>query len=498
MATQRPDPDRPVESDEDEGGGFDFEQIVDFGGFVLRAARRRPKLTLAIFATVAALGIALGKAMPSTYNSQVKLLAQRSTVLRTLSGMNNEINLTDNPTKNVADMIMRRDNVVALVKEADLVDRFEATRTPLLRLRDTILAKLGGPPSEEDKLHALVATLESKLSVTADETNVTISVDWPDPRAAYDLVTLVQNNFLEARYDSDVAVVTDSIGVLQEHAKSELAKVDVALEEYGRLLSERATAVAVPNRTGFGRSAVALAPGAAAPAPVDAELMQALEEKRQRIRALEEERQKELDAIRLQLGQAQLTLTPIHPTVVALQHQADALSLPPPELAVLKAEERALMARMAPPSAPPVRAPTGPATPAAPPPAVAETATPPRVVVAASGPEDGPTQLAHSKLDAAMRGYQEVMNRIDAANIELDITRTAFKYRYTVVTPAEITLKPKKAIGQAVGLGAVLGGALLALIVAALADLATGLILETWQIRRQLKLEVLGDVVSPS
>jgi hypothetical protein len=96
-----------------------------------------------------------------------------------------------------------------------------------------------------------------------------------------------------------------------------------------------------------------------------------------------------------------------------------------------------------------------------------------------------------------MRGYQEVMTRIDGANIELDITRTAFKYRYTVVTPAEIARKPKKAIGQIVAIAAVLGGGLLALLVATLADLATGLVLEAWQIRRQLKLEVLGDVVSP-
>jgi hypothetical protein len=382
MVTQRPDFDRSVEGGEDEEGGFDFEQLMDFGGFVLRAARRRLKLALAVFVVFSALGITLGKAMPSTYNSQVKLLAQRSTLLRTLSGVNNEINLTDNPTKNVADMIMRRDNVVALVKEADLVDRFEATRAPLLRFRDAIMTTVGGPPSEEDKLHALVATLESKLTVTADETNLTISVDWTDPRTAYDLVTLVQKNFLEARYDSDVAVVTDSIGVLQEHAKTELAKVDAALEEYERLLSERAS-LAAPSRPGPTRW-LGVPSAGHAPTAVDAELMQALEEKRERVRSLEEERQHELDAIKQQLGQAQLTLTPMHPTVVALQHQADALSLPPPELSELKAEERALIARMAPAPAASasVRPPAGggPAfATATAPPAVSD--TPPRAAV---------------------------------------------------------------------------------------------------------------------
>jgi hypothetical protein len=37
------------------------------------------------------------------------------------------------------------------------------------------------------------------------------------------------------------------------------------------------------------------------------------------------------------------------------------------------------------------------------------------------------------------------VTRIDGANMELEIARTAFKYRYTVVTPAEVPHKPKKA-----------------------------------------------------
>ena len=39
----------------------------------------------------------------------------------------------------------------------------------------------------------------------------------------------------------------------------------------------------------------------------------------------------------------------------------------------------------------------------------------------------------------------------------------------------------------------VIGAALLALLMAAGADLGSGRILEEWQVRRQLKLEVLGE-----
>jgi hypothetical protein len=41
------------------------------------------------------------------------------------------------------------------------------------------------------------AHLEKKLSVTTQENNVIISTDWYDPKVKYELVTLVQKNFLE-------------------------------------------------------------------------------------------------------------------------------------------------------------------------------------------------------------------------------------------------------------------------------------------------------------
>ena len=126
----------------------------------------------------------------------------------------------DNPTKNVATLITRRENIVALVKEANLAERFYATRPSALRLKDRMMARLFGPLSEDDKTKAMVFTLDKSLDVVTDDATVTITVEWQDPRIAYELVTLVQKNFLEARYDSDVAVINDSITVLEEHAKS--------------------------------------------------------------------------------------------------------------------------------------------------------------------------------------------------------------------------------------------------------------------------------------
>jgi uncharacterized protein involved in exopolysaccharide biosynthesis len=107
---------------------------------------------------------------------------------------------------------------------------------------------------------------------------------------------------------------------------------------------------------------------------------------------------------------------------------------------------------------------------------------------------DGRAQLARSKLDAAIKSYQEVAGRIDAANVELDIARAAFKYRYTVVTPAEIPKKPKKPVAALIGAGSFVAAALLAVLFAVAADAWRGRILEAWQVRRRLKVDVLGEL----
>ncbi|MGH7271094.1 MAG: hypothetical protein ACREJ3_11750, partial [Polyangiaceae bacterium] len=244
-------------------------------------------------------------------------------------------------------------------------------------------------------------------------------------------------------------------------------------------------------------------PAAVGSTAVDPNATRELEEKRLQIRAMEGDRQRELDAAREQLAQAQLTLTPMHPTVIALQQKVDALSQPSTALEQMKSEERAIMLQIVPaaPSASAHPAGVGFAARSVPLADVGAGADAPKPAAPQPAPsfaEDGPMQLARSKLEATIRSYEDVMSRIDAANIELDITRTAFKYRYTVVTPAEVPKKPKKRTALIIGAGSVIGAALLALLLAAGADVGTGLILESWQVRRRLKLDVLGELDPPS
>ena len=501
-------------SDGGESEGMNLEAIRERVGFLLRAPRRRPWLAVTTFVVVAGLGLTVSATMPRTYSAQVKLLARRSPLLRP------NPQAEDNPTKNVAAMIMRRDNLVQLAKEENLPERFDQTRSGALRLKDKVIAKLFGAPSEAAKLRQMVFTLEQKLNVEIekDDATVDITVDWANAQIAYDLVTRVQKNFLELRYDSDVAAITDSVAVFEEHAKNELAIVDKELEEYEKIMAQRAASAAAAAAAAplHGPNGAVLAPrplsgrggGASlAPAPVDLDLAKALEEKRGQLRSAEEGQRRNLETLRAQLVQAQLTLTPMHPTVIALQQQVDAMSQPSPELMQLRSDERALMAQLAPPRTPTVAAAPSPFRGGAqsPPPDASASSSaalaPPPAPVGMdrdSLDRDGPLQIAQAKLAMAIRSSQEALSRVDEAKEELDFTRAAYKYRYSVFTPAEVPSKPKKATATLVGVGSLFGAALLAILLAAASDMATGLILESWQVRRQLKLEVLGEFDRPA
>jgi uncharacterized protein involved in exopolysaccharide biosynthesis len=481
---------REIQGEEAEEG-LDTQRLRELIGFAVRAPARRPLLSTTVFALTAGLGLGVAVTMPRVYQAQTKILAQTNLVTPALTNPGRQVPRdADNPTKNVADMILRHDNLVSLVRDLDLAHRYYAARSPVMRVKDRLF---GEPPTEEDRQRAVVSTLEKKLTVQTNDSTVTISVDWDDPQMAYDLANRIEKNFLEARYDDEVAMISDAVSVLQEHAKAQLDQLDAALAEYQKVLAELGPRVVerggAPVVIFRGRSS-----GAAAMS-VDPALTAALEEKRRQIRTFEDAYQRELESLEQQLMQAQLSLTSHHPTVIALQQKVDTLRQQPPELAQLKREERQLMAQIAPP-APREPAPGEDARVAsnAPPPAPAQADD---VPATAHWDDNGKARLARSRLEGAIRNYQDIEARIDSANIELEIARTAFKYRYTVVTPAEVPRHTKKPIAALVAASSVVAGVLLAVGAALLADRRKGKLVEEWQVRRGLGMEVLGELEMP-
>ncbi|HEX8790756.1 MAG TPA: hypothetical protein VF765_07375 [Polyangiaceae bacterium] len=496
-------------------GEFGLEQALELAAFFGRAPRRHRALAFVTVAFTAIVGIAVAVFWPRSYSCNVRILAQRNLVLPALDNpAMSRTHDADNPTKNAADAILRRDNVVAMVRQLDLLERWQTTRQPILRLKDK-LTSWGPPRPEEERQRDLVDLLDKRLIVYSDDASITIQVDWPDRQTAFDIVSFLQKNFLEARYDSNVNVITEAINILEDRAKPAEAEVDAALAdltkvEADRLAAQRAQgATARPtSRGGRGTSlGIGSTGGSSSSAlPVLSGDAQELEDVRRRIRILEEERDRQVAQAQSQLTDARSTLGPMHPTVLALNEKLEQLGKPSPELAALAAKERELVGRLAvsppaadtstpPPSPPPARpsAPVAPTAPIAP-----ATSSDAQSALPMFGLRDDPQiALAMTRLQAASSKYNELLSRIEAARIELDVTRAAFKYQYTVVRPPELARGPSKPNVPLVLLLTAVLTALAAFLVPGLLDLWRGRILEDWQVVRQLKIPLLGELTSP-
>jgi hypothetical protein len=413
----------------------------------------------------------------------------------------------------VAAVASRQDNMVDLIISSNLVERFYATRPASLRFKDSIFALITGPQTDAEKLRGMVGTVEKRVHISSDESAVIISVDWNDPKIAYDMASLLQKNFLDARYDTEVAMIQDGIHVLEDHAKTELDQVDSALADYEALRAARLKMLSGGGDAPAGQQGGATGGGgggaartAAAPSTVDSDLAKSLEDTRRQIRAIEEDRQRQLESLRQQLTQAQLTLTPMHPTVIGLQKSVDAFTQPSPQLEVLKGQERTLMSEIAAPTAAPPKDPTAAMlaprpvvrSPVGAPMGMGRDRTPDAPDVEERREREDPTLTpAREHLEDAIRRYQGVMARIDAAKLDLDMNRRALRYRYSVSTPAEMPRGPIKPMGAIIGVASVIAAFVLALIVSAMSDWFSGKLLETWEVRRRLKLEVLSELDPP-
>jgi hypothetical protein len=116
------------------------------------------------------------------------------------------------------------------------------------------------------------------------------------------------------------------------------------------------------------------------------------------------------------------------------------------------------------------------------------------LVALADTRDDPSTAMARSKLQAASMKYNELLSRIESANIELEVTRASFKYQYTVVRPPELARSPSKPNLALVILAFSVLSLLLMIFLPGSIDLLRGRFVEHWQMERALGLPLLGEL----
>jgi hypothetical protein len=346
-------------------------------------------------------------------------------------------------------------------------------------------------------------------------------------------------NFIATRHETETAAITEAITILEGSAASLQSDVDRTI---AALQEEQAKHP--PLARSAGRSAVivskpapAASAGTAAPptlaaartdghviGPSPAALLQlsrtnaALEAKRNEIGKIESQHRQHLADLQARLNAALTIYTNDHPTVVGLRQTVASDSREPPELATLRNEARQLQEqydaadRAARESALNAENPAmaaiaqlpGPGeTKKLPPDGKAEPALRPEVPapMLAIMPADMQrlTDLvnpASRLLTLQLAQLANLLDRINGARLELATSAAGLKYRYSVTHPAEIPRAPIRPNVASVLIAGVVGGLVLAVFCALALDLVSGLVLEPWQVERQLGVPVIAILTS--
>jgi hypothetical protein len=364
-----------------------------------------------------------------------------------------------------------------------------------------------------------VKLLGEKLNVwtsdngnTVSGTTVTIAIDWPDAPMACRLVDAAQRAFLDARYAREITALTESIEILQRHTASLHADIDDAVSVIERMRgpgeapgpARAVPASATSPRLVEVRRPVATRPSA--PDPEREQLQLQLQAKQRAIDELEDLRRRRLSELQGSLAEERTTFTESNPAITDLRQSIAALSIESAQVASLRKEAAALKAeydaRAAGTSAP--QAPTVVWTTAAPSGQTGSGATPPqvpgdvlRLALDLREDRDPGMVYARGQLRDAMDKYAALRTQIQAAQIDLETAQAAFKYRYTVVTPARLPKTPTVPNVPLVTLAALIAATLCGLLFAVLADVRAGRLLEQWQLERLLDRQVLGAITLP-
>lgn len=104
---------------------------------------------------------------------------------------------------------------------------------------------------------------------------------------------------------------------------------------------------------------------------------------------------------------------------------------------------------------------------------------------------------ARGQLRDAMEKYATLRAQVQAAQIDLETAQAAFKYRYRVLSPAQVPRKPTKPSVPLLSVLALLSGLLSAVVVVTIVEVRAGRLVERWQLETLLGAPVLGKIELP-
>ena len=318
------------------------QYVLDFAGmdevltFPFRSLRRHRLVAIATFACIAGAALLAAVLLPRHYVVESKLIADRNDVMPALGNPTRAASAgSDTPTRLAAEAVMKRDNLVAIVKATHLLDRWSQFRSPIGKLKDFAVSSLSHPITDAERMQATVGLLGERLWVRSADGTVTIGVDWSEPQIAYELVRAAQDNFVEQRRVTEIRMIEESIKILNDHVATAQGTMEEALAQLKQARPDL-TLPAVPRASRAAR----------APLPEVLSLQSVLTAKQRTIADIEAARSQRLVALQSRLAELRRAYGPAHPEVAATEESIQAMSAESPELLNLRRDASAIRARL--------------------------------------------------------------------------------------------------------------------------------------------------------
>ena len=478
------------------GGGIRIELLQSYLAFAGRALRARWGRSAAVIVLGIGLTIAAVKYLPRTYSCKTVMMVQGSGVLDGRNGSNS--------LAGAENIIASKDNLERMIRDTGLIKTAFQRRPPLSKLKDRIFTAVFGEMDNKTKMASLVGTLESRLTVTTEKGDLSITVAWSDPVTTAELAEAARQSFLRVRHQAEISAFEDKMAILDGHATNLRVDIGGLVQQLkaardqqlakGAEARKATTAAVAPNEapaTAVMRPVVRRSPGADTQIPVLRERLAALKTK---LAAQDAERDRRVREEQAKYDDLKLRLTSSHPQVVLQKERIAIASQISSEIALMEAEIKNIQGEIQQREA--VAQQNGDA--------IGGGGTGKRAGSAESLPVEVTDLLERDNLDPALSAqlsgavmtYGALRNDIFNTRVDLDTAQAAFNHRYQVVTPAEVPSKADKPkIPVVVGAGLFLT-LLLALILPIVAELRVGVIRDRWQVEH-LQLPVLAELRLP-
>ncbi|HEY2031707.1 MAG TPA: hypothetical protein VGH20_21085 [Myxococcales bacterium] len=183
------------------------------------SVRRHRLFVLAMAGLVVLLAGTTAAVLPQRFKAEVELTSPRA------APGEEGLEKPDDPAQSALEIVYSDATLLSIAREAGLTDAFFKSRPPLLRWKDSLVARLRGPPSRADVEDALVKMLASRIGSEQGDETIVLSASWTDAKTALQLADAVAGAFLAARHQAEVTSMSEAIAILQKHADEERAVI---------------------------------------------------------------------------------------------------------------------------------------------------------------------------------------------------------------------------------------------------------------------------------